>query len=1260
MTVVSGSASAQSSGSRLNITAGNGAVLQWSSFNIGPGQTTTFIQPSANSVVLNTIGGSSPSQIWGHLTANGTVVLANAYGFYFGPNSMIKVGGNFVATTAPLPPDLGLGASWQFTVPPPAASIVNYGEIQAGVGQSLFLISEQIDNHGSLNASGGTVGLYAGGEVMVSERADGRGLGATVRLPAGSIDNTGAIRADAGTIALDAQVVNQNGLIQADSVRSQNGVIELVASSQLTLGPDSQILARGDGSAGGSPGGQVTIQSGGDFSDSTGSEVSVAGGSMGGNGGQVEISAQNVESLNTSLNGSAQAGWKAGELLLDPTDITLGTSAANGDIDVNTAFVNFSTINLQASDDITIAANTTWNLSTSTGNTTGQLTLQAGNNIIFNNNSQITDANNWSVTLQAGANIFLNGSSGGTFNGTVQTAAGGISMTAGQSILVGSGAIYTTGGGSITLDAVAGDINAGTGNDGYQFSISGATPSATPGQIATVAGGNITLTAGDDIISTPTTPSGQAPGATGAYGSAAGNVTLNAGNQVLGNYTVANGTGTINAGDVGSSTRPVALSLVSGLWNVVATDDVTLSEIRNPNGTFNPDSLALPAGQYPGNLDGAAPARSAFLFDYAANASASIWAGNSITLTGDNLPRTVDNQTMPPIYPPILSLNAGAGGITLDNSILIFPSPQGALSITTRGGGDLSGQTQQTTLTSITMSDSGLPGWSTFAGGHAVTPLHLNDPNPVTVDISGDIDSFGLTAPTFADVTVAGDAYNFGFLGQNLSPSQTTQISVTGGITYRGDLTSVTLSSALPAALFNLAASGDAQAVGQLQYDAATGTLTFIGPMSQSEEQFLLNPYQVVVNPTTGATGTLPIALTAVQQQAIQQLFTASQTASLGDQGLALAGPGQFNISAQSLNLGISGGITVLPPDAALAAISTRGANLSVQITGDLEMTTSQIANQSYLGAIQINVGGTLDVGNELTAFGDPNAPKGIYTTSGGAVTVAAGGDINVDGSRIAAYDGGNISVNSAGGSVNAGSGSLGYVGVQALYVNSAGDLVSVAADIPGSGILSTTVAGSPAGAGNITVDAPHGNVLAEAGGIVLIPYNGSSSGGSLTINASGDVNSTGSGIINFGAGDTVIDAANVYGLIVTLGTAEVTAQHNVSATVFAGLGANVSAGGTVAGTVISGGAVEVSGDSITAALVGESVAASGNTSTAAIGLPASNAPKDDVRTTDDASSSVASADQEQSDDQKKKKGKVITLAQKSGRVTVLLPPRKQ
>ena len=137
---------------------------------------------------------------------------------------------------------------------PPLASIVNYGQIQVGGGKSLFLIAENIENHGQLDAPGGNIGLYAGEKVLVSDRPDGRGLSATVKVPKGSVNNFGQITADAGTIALQAQVVNQNGIIQADSVQNQNGVIELVASDQLNLGANSQIIANGDNSAGGSSG----------------------------------------------------------------------------------------------------------------------------------------------------------------------------------------------------------------------------------------------------------------------------------------------------------------------------------------------------------------------------------------------------------------------------------------------------------------------------------------------------------------------------------------------------------------------------------------------------------------------------------------------------------------------------------------------------------------------------------------------------------------------------------------------------------------------------------------------------------------------------------------------------------------------------------------------------------------------------------------------------------------------------------------------
>jgi len=1313
LTTVAGTATAQASGSQLNVTVSSAAVLNWNSFNIQTGETTTFLQPSANSIVLNIIGGTSPSKIWGNLTANGSVILANAHGFYFGPNSMVKVGGNFIATTAPLPPDIENGSPWVFTGMPPLASIVNYGHLEAGAGQSLFLIAERIQNNGEIQAPGGQVGLYAGQSVLVSDRPDGRGLSANVVMPAGSVDNTGSITADAGEIALDAQVVNQNGIIQANSVANQNGEIELVASSQLNLGANSQIFAQGDNTAPVSSGGSVTLKSAGSFSDSVGSQVVTAGGAQGGNGGNVEVSAPNILSLNSAMNAGAASAWLKGQLLLDPAAIILGTSGSGsaGDgtvgygsgsgtlsLDVNTAFANknFSEILLQATGDITLAQNTVWNLSSSTGQTTGQLVLQAGGDIVFNNGSGILDANNWSVNLQAGVNfttgsvqsgsgnIFLNGGSGKTLNGTVQTAGGSIDMTAGESILVGTGAIRTTGGGAIALTALAGDINAGTGNGGYQFSIFGYTVSPTVGGIATAAGGDVTLNAGDDIISVPTVSANQPPGASGAYGSEPGDVTLVAGNEVLGNFTLANGTGIIQAGvqvnsgqvtqilnssaSIGSSTRPVDLSLINGSWNVWSGGDIYVGEVRNPNGTFNGNRLTVPTGEFSGNIGSpSTPSRTSFLFDYGANAAANFWAADAITLSGANLPRVAgENEAMPPIYPPVLTLNAGAGGITIDNPVILYPSSQGALQITTRDGGNLTGLQEQTTLIGITMSDSGLPGYATFAQGQASTPLYLNNPNPVALNISGDINSFGLTVPTFAVITVGGNTYNFGFLGQNVSPSQTTSINVAGSITYRGDTTSTTLTDPLPSALFNPLLSTDPAASGLLSYNAATGTLTFIGQMTSADLAFLLNPTQFVLNsagqPEVDANGnpiTKPITVDATQQAALQQLYAASQSATLGDNGLALAGPGQFSITANSIDLGISGGITVLPPNSALATVSPSGAGLSVNVANNLEMTSTQIANDGYLGGIDLKVGGTLDIGGEYTTYGDPDAPKGIFTTSGGSISITAGGDINVDGSRIAAYDGGNISVTSQNGDVNAGSGGAGFVTLSALELDpQTGQLTGIPATIPGSGILATTVPGSDAELGNITVNTPNGSINASLGGILQIAFNGANSRNNyIDLSAGDNINATGSGVI--GSNIKLQAGGDITGVVLGSQSVNINSQQNVSVTVVSGGNVDISAGGAVTGTVVGGGNVSVSGDSITAALMGGAVSTSGDSTGAAIGVPQSNVAHDDARGLDAAATNVVQMAASSTGQESKTPNNNISLVQKAGRVTLILPSGK-
>jgi filamentous hemagglutinin family protein len=1585
MTVRLGTATAQTSGAQLNLTVSQAAFLNWNSFNIQAGETTTFIQPSANSVVLNEIGGASPSQIFGNLNANGTVILANANGFYFGPNSMIKVGGDFIATTAPITPDFGSGSSWTFTGMPPLASIINYGSIQAGNGRSLFLIAENIQNNGSLNAPGGSIGLAAGQTVLVSERPDGRGLSASVQVPAGSVNNLGQITADAGTIALQARVVNQNGIIQADSVQNQNGVIELIASDQLTLGAKSQIIASGDNSPAGSAGGNVTLKSGNTFSDSTGSQIITTGGAQGGNGGNVEISAPSVLSLNSGINARAQAGWTAGKFLLDPDYIILDTtgsgSAGSGtvlagsnpgstlDLNVNSAFANLavSQIILQAVYDITLAGGTSWNLSGTIGAnyggvTRGQLTLEAGRNIIFGNGSKISDANNWSVSLDAGynfanntvqsgyGNIYLNGGSGqsgkgsiqlsqGSINltagnsvvvgpgcqlmdaggtiglyaptinqngliqansvgnqhgiielvaadqltlgansqiiasgdnspagsaggnvtlqsgntfsdsvggkiittgganggnggnieisapevsslnsifyanansgwlggvftlgaanlalgtsgnaaawngssstlslnvnkafnnnaasavpgfsqiileaigstsqgiftpgnitlntsatwnlgkstgstdanknvtptlngqlileaggniifgngskitdannwsasllagydfvnnaiqsgagyiylnnnsggntggGTIQTAAGSIILFAGESILAGSGSVYTTLGGGIFADALAGNINTGSFNGGngtsqksnYSFTSTGANPSTILGGFSTAAGGNVTLIAGNNIDSTPTVPQNQWPGASGAYGS--GNVTIIAGNQITGNYNLANGVGTLFAGvqvssaqagvlqnpnanptaytatlnnletEVTQASNPngniggmvkgslqtVTLSLIQGSWNAWAANNIYLKEVNNPNGAFN--------------------TLQSFLFDYAPDAAANFWAGNAIELVGNNLARPTSQGKILIIYAPILSLNAGAGGITIDNNIILYPSSEGSLQIITRDGGSLSsvvsGAASATPkLNGITMSDSDSTDYITFASEHDY--IHLNDanPHPVYLGISGDINSFSLTVPTFAEINVVGDAYNFGFTGQNLGSSQTTSINV--GQTAKVNMENLDLLN--PATDSGLTVGGD-----------------------------------ITYQPFSGA----------------------NQNVTLGNQGLSLSGPGNFTINARNIDLGVSGGINVLAPDAALAAISLDGANLAVTTSGNLEMTSSAIANYGLLGGITLNVGvnngGILDVGGTSTGL-SAGLVKGIITTSGGNISITAGGNVNVDGSRIAAYDGGNIDVTSKNGDVDAGAGGQGSVSFTALELvkpdpNDATTwyLESIPAQIPLSGIVATTVAGyniannaiilSDAQLGNITVNAPNGSINASSGGILQIAFNAADTRDNfISLTAGHDITATGSGVLGYNI--QLKAGGDITGLIFGSQSVKINSQNNVDVTVVSGGNVDINASGAVSGTVISGGNLDVSGGSVTASLIAESVSASGDTSGANMGIP-QNVAKVNTETADDAST-VASKTDDQNDDEIKKKGKGIALAQKTGRVTVVLPSKQQ
>jgi filamentous hemagglutinin family protein len=1395
--VAQGGATFSSQGSQLTVTTSGNALINWGSFNIGTGETTKFVEPTSTSLVWNRINDPNPSQILGTLSANGLVVLQNPSGFYVGGQAVLSAAG-LIMTTAPIaPPELDSGGAWDFSAPAPSASIINYGQLNVATGGSLFLIANTIENHGDILASGGNIGLYAGKDVLVSARPDGRGFSARVNLPQGSVDNTGRLIADAGTIAVNAQVVNQGGLIQANSIREQNGVIQLVAGDSVNLGANSVISASGD-SQGTSPGGTVVVKSANSFSDAAGSTISVAGGAQGGNGGSVEISAPAITAINTAVDGHASVGSEGGRLVIDPDFITLdnsgtdsagtgivtaGSSSGTLDLNVLTAFTGLSQIDLQANTDINV--NSSWDLVSTTGISSpgSQLTLEAGNNINFKTGTSLTAGSGWSVTLEAGRNFAVantvvpgvpNTAAPGTVNSgvgnitlngsaTVQTLDGSISLLAGNNIVVASsssfGAVRTMGGGSIDARAVAGDVDAdanASGNTGssalggYDFggtTSPGYSVDKALGGISTGAGGNVNITAGGNVYSFMPAPSvsGQTGGnhtdaGTGAFGPEPGNVTITAGKGVFGNYVTADGNSTINAGTTaGIPSKLLALSLVKGGWTVNAPGGgIALQEVRNPNGDFNN------SGPY------------AHVFDYDPAAYVNLNAGVGVELAGGSVPRAsaLSSDKVPVIYAPTLNITAGSGGVQLDNNLTMFPSPVGNLTITTTGGGSLFAQ--GTGSDSLIMSDSGADQWVVNspvfgAADHANPVLHLNDTAPVVLNISGNMLNVSLTTPKETWITVAGNMDNCSFQGQNASANlanDNTFITVGGRLYSRNQETFDQLTQPLSATVASEVTSvgflnqlldangnlifGSGVGVPNFTYAAGSGgTASVLGLISR----FTTAQYQALVNTDASGNGVslkplyLQLVINGVPQinlitgapivdtahpvtfldlPTLTYLYQNSQDIpSKLSSGYAVGGPGTFDVTAGSVDLGSSPGINSQGPaiNNALAALGGSGATINlttvagpgVYQTGNITMFSSTIS--SWLGG-DINItttgAGAVNVGSEQN-FGGNGLAEGIYTLGPGNVNITAGGTIDVAGSRIATFDGGNITLESLYGNVNAGSGAQGNIHLTLYQVlanaadPSKDKVLNIAQTFSGSGIIAytlpTTLSGSIAGGGNVTITEPAndlpgnitiltpnlnkdpnaGNIVASEGGIVQEPLNGNESAGpTVTLTAGtrdnngniispGSIDVTGSGVI--GGAVTLNAAGNINGLVIGRQATTVSAVNNVAVTVVSGGNATLSStGGTISGTVIAVGGISVGSGSVgqSLSLVSGSVSVGGNQASSTLApTTASSAATSAAGADSTDAKAQAGGDTAQTDDKKKKR---TLLARLVSRVTVILP----
>ncbi|HEY2328957.1 MAG TPA: hypothetical protein VGI63_04000, partial [Verrucomicrobiae bacterium] len=368
-----------------------------------------------------------------------------------------------------------------------------------------------------------------------------------------------------------------------------------------------------------------------------------------------------------------------------------------------------------------------------------------------------------------------------------------------------------------------------------------------------------------------------------------------------------------------------------------------------------------------------------------------------------------------------------------------------------------------------------------------------------------------------------------------------------------------------------------------------------------------------------------------------------------------------------------------------LASLFTHGADINVNLTGSLDMFSSSIASLNG-GKISVTAGGDVNLGSADFSVTTTGA-RGIYTSSQGDVSVIADGNINVNGSRIATYDGGNVTVESLHGDVNAGSGGNGFVVLTAYYV----DPVTHQAytdnpTIPGSGILATTFPARdshyPApnrSLGNILVETPNGSINASGGGIVQLVLNSTknpdsviealagyelrdsqgnpvtagniAAGTPVQVSADRNIDATGSGVIgqNIDLKTTGTLKGVVYGkYTVVLKADRITDFFGIGPTIIA-VANNYGPTVTLIGPekVDATGAGDLNIFSADANGGGSSFA-QGTTANATSAAASNQSADTDTQTADNT---------DNTDDLKKKKG--IALAQKVSRVTVILPPKK-
>jgi filamentous hemagglutinin family protein len=469
--VVAGQATFSQQGNVFSITNTPGTIINWQSFSVNQGEITRFIQQSSDSAVLNRIVGQDPSRILGALQSNGKVFLINPNGILFGRDSRVDVNG-LVASSLNISNADFLAGKKNFQAGAVAGDVRNEGTIRTPNGGQVFLVAPHVGNAGIITSPTGDVVLAAGHSVQLVDSRDPN-LQVVVSAPNDQAINLGQVVAQGGRIGIYGALVNQRGLVNANSAVVGKIVFKASHATQLEAGSVTSATGAGTGgeiqllgdsvalngnaavNASGKAGGG-TVLVGGDWqgknaalpnasrtfmgkdasikadalvsgdggkvvlwsNESTTAQgsISAQGGANGGNGGKVETSGHNLNVAGIKVRAGAAKG-KAGDWLLDPYDIEVvagGTTApadtADQDKGPSTGVAKVAPSDL-----------------TSPGT---NIRLEAKHDIT------VTDAINASgdVTASAGNDLKINADIASSSGNVLLHAANGITLAAGASL----------------------------------------------------------------------------------------------------------------------------------------------------------------------------------------------------------------------------------------------------------------------------------------------------------------------------------------------------------------------------------------------------------------------------------------------------------------------------------------------------------------------------------------------------------------------------------------------------------------------------------------------------------------------------------------------------------------------------------------------------------------------------------------------------------------------------------------------------------